>query len=74
MQRNVNSPPRCRAAPCVDRPQRAKRPGVFEVEASVTLDDGTAQADCWLTGDAALALTPPNVKNAILPIVQNTVA
>ena len=57
-------------AVCRPAARGAKRPGVFEVEASVTLDDGTAQADCWLTGDAALALTPPSVKNAILPIVQ----
>ena len=57
-------------AVCRPAARGAKRPGVFEVEASVTLDDGTAQADCWLTGDAALALTPPNVKNEILPIVQ----
>jgi hypothetical protein len=43
---------------------------VFEVEASVILDDGTAQADCWLTGEAGIALTPLVVRNEILTLVK----
>lgn len=48
----------------------ADRPGIFEVEASVIIDDGTAQADCWLTGQAATALIPLRIRNSILPLVK----
>jgi len=46
------------------------RPGIFEVEASVTLDDGTAQAECWLHGQAAMALMPVKIRNEALSLVK----
>ena len=55
---------------CRPSARGTSRPGVFEVEASVILDDGTAQADCWLTGEAGMALTPLEVRNEILAIVK----
>jgi len=47
-----------------------QRPGVFEVEASVILDDGTAQAECWLTGQAGMVLMPVKVRNEVLSLVK----
>ena len=55
---------------CAPSARGAARPGVFEVEAAVMLDDGTAQADCWLTGQAGLALTPVHVRNDLLTLVK----
>lgn len=55
---------------CAPSARGAARPGVFEVEAAVLLDDGTAQADCWLTGQAGLALTPVHVRNELLTLVK----
>lgn len=55
---------------CEPKSRGAMRPGVFDVEASVTLDDGTARGDAWLIGEAALALTPIQVRNELLALVK----
>ena len=55
---------------CRPTSRGGQRPGVFEVEASVILDDGTAQAECWLTGQAGMVLMPVKVRNEVLSLVK----
>jgi len=42
----------------------------FGVELSVTLDDGSAQADCWIAGTAGDSLLPPSLKVAALALAR----
>lgn len=42
----------------------------FEVEASVSLDDGTCRAEAWIKDEAGASLLPPSLKSAALALAR----